>query len=320
MALQLGQVEVGTRALGDRRLGVVERVERQVEDPRRDRLAVHEDVLLLHVPAARAHQQRGQVVAEAVLLAPAAERDRPVHRVAQVDLPLDGVLPGGRVGVLEVGHEHLRARVERVDDHLAVDRAGDLGATILQVGRRGGDLPRRVVPDLSGLGEEVRYRTGVERGGPLHPQREQLAAAGLEGPVQLGHERERVGREDLRLVGGDLGGDLDSVRESDGAHGSRDTFLDASSSRAGAPAPRGAAASVVERRCRPGPERAPETIRPSPPAKPQAPPGTWAARIEAMRTITSESASSVPAVRRTRRRVGVLGRDTRRSAATIRRL
>ncbi len=118
----------------------------------------------------------------------------------------------------------------------------------------GATFQLRVVPDVSGLGEEVRYRAGVERGGPLHPLGQQLLAPGLERPVQRGHQRERVGREDLRLVGGDLRGDLDSVRESDGAHGSRDTFLDASSSRADAPsAPEGATASVVERRCRPGP-------------------------------------------------------------------
>ena len=44
--------------------------------------------------------------------------------------------PGRRVRVLEVGHEHLRARVEGVDHHLAVDRAGDLDAAVLQLGRR----------------------------------------------------------------------------------------------------------------------------------------------------------------------------------------
>ena len=50
------------------------------------------------------------------------------RRTASVDVPLalDDVLPRRRVGVLVVGHEDAGARVERVDHHLAVDRAGDL--------------------------------------------------------------------------------------------------------------------------------------------------------------------------------------------------
>jgi DNA-binding transcriptional LysR family regulator len=46
--------------------------------------------------------------------------------------------------VLEVGHEHLRAGVQRVDDHLALDRAGDLDAAVLQ--RRPGSAPTRQSP------------------------------------------------------------------------------------------------------------------------------------------------------------------------------
>ncbi len=48
------------------------------------------------------------------------------------DVALDLVLPGRRVRVLEVGHEALGARVERVDDQLAVGRAGDLDAAVLR--------------------------------------------------------------------------------------------------------------------------------------------------------------------------------------------
>ena len=44
----------------------------------------------------------------------------------------------GRVRVLEVGHEALGARVERVDDELAVGRPGDLDAAVLVVRRRRG--------------------------------------------------------------------------------------------------------------------------------------------------------------------------------------
>ena len=228
VALHLGQVEVRTRALVEQLLRVVEHVEREVEDAGRDRVAVDQDVLLEQVPAARAHEQGRQVLAERVVLAAARQRDGAVDRVAQVDLTLDRVLPGRRVRVLEVGHEHLRAGVQRVDDHLAVHRPGDLGATVLEVGGGGCDLPRRVVADALGLGQEVRELAGVQAGGPLYPRLEQLAPARLEGPVQLRHQGERVGGKDLRHLRRDLGRDLDSLRQGDRAHLPGAPFLDAS--------------------------------------------------------------------------------------------
>ena len=82
------------------------------------------------------------VLAEFVVLAlGAGVGDGAVHRVAQIDLAFHDVLPGGRVGILEVGHEDVGAGVQRVDDHLAVGRPGDLDAPVAKVGRRLGDLP-----------------------------------------------------------------------------------------------------------------------------------------------------------------------------------
>ena len=136
--LHLGQVEERARALLEQALGVAHEVEPGVDEGARDRLAVDAHVLLDQVPAARAHEQRRDLVAELVL-APvvAGELDRALDRVGQVDLALDDVGPRRRQRVLEVGHEPARARVQRVDDHLAVDRAGDLHAPVLQGGRRG---------------------------------------------------------------------------------------------------------------------------------------------------------------------------------------
>ena len=135
--LHLGQVEVRARALLEQALGVAHEVEPGVDEGARDRLAVDAHVLLDQVPAARAHEQRRDLVAELVL-APvvAGELDRALDRVGQVDLALDDVGPRRRQRVLEVGHEPARARVQRVDDHLAVDRAGDLDAPVLQGRRR----------------------------------------------------------------------------------------------------------------------------------------------------------------------------------------
>ena len=57
--------------------------------------------------------------------------------------------PGRRVRVLEIGHEHFRAGVERVDHHLAIGRPGDLDAAVLQIrrDRRAGPIafPNRVL-------------------------------------------------------------------------------------------------------------------------------------------------------------------------------
>ena len=68
----------------------------------------------------------------------------------------------GRVGVLEVGHVHVGARVEGVDEHLAIGRAGQLDPALLQVGR--GD--RRDLPiafaDVARLGQKVGQLARVE--------------------------------------------------------------------------------------------------------------------------------------------------------------
>ena len=116
-----------------------------------------------------------------------------------VPLPLDDVLPGRRVRVLEVGHEDARARVERVDHHLAVDRAGDLAAAVAEIGRGLGDPPLAVA-DVRRLRQEARQRARVELELPLVPPLEQLAPPRIQLAVQARDEVERLAGEDL-LVG-----------------------------------------------------------------------------------------------------------------------
>ena len=92
----------------------------------------------------------------------------------------DHVLPGGGVGVLEVGHEPAGAGVQRVDDHLAVGGPGDLDPPVAQVRRgRGRPASRPRAPPGSRAGSpacspaasaRLALRAGVE----------QLAAAGIE--------------------------------------------------------------------------------------------------------------------------------------------
>ena len=98
VAFHLGQVEVRPGIAAELLPHVVEEEEAEVEDAGRNRLAINQHVLLVQVPAAWAHQQRGDLVLECVRLALGRlERDRAVDRVAQVDLTEDGVVPRGRV-------------------------------------------------------------------------------------------------------------------------------------------------------------------------------------------------------------------------------
>ena len=194
--LELRQVEPRAAAVV-----VAEEVEAEVEQARRHRRAVDLEVPLLQVPAARPHEQGRRLLVQAVLLLAGIELDRAVERVREVDLALDAVLPGRRVRVLEVGHEHLRARVERVDHHLPVDRAGDLDAAVLQLGRDRRDAPVALA-DLLRLGEEVGQLAVAQPLRPLVPRVEQLAPPRAEPALELGEEVDRVGGEDALALSG----------------------------------------------------------------------------------------------------------------------
>ena len=198
MALELGQVEVRARPLRDQRLGVVEEEEPEVEERGGHRAPppVHGDVLLVEMPTARPHHQRRRARREGVAFPLGArERDRAADGVPQVDLPLEVVAPRRGVRVLEVRHVDPRARVEGVDDHLAVHRPRDLDAAVRQIGGDRRDAPARFA-EASSLGQEVRQRTGVEPPLPLHASREQRLAARLEGGCQLSEEPARLGGQD----------------------------------------------------------------------------------------------------------------------------
>ncbi len=198
VALELGAVEVRPAALREEPRRVVPEVDAEVPERGGRRLSVHEHVLLEQVPAARAHHQdRGPVLQP---VAPAVGRgvlDRALHRVPEVHLALGDVAPGGGVRVLEVRHEHVRAGVQRVDDHLAVHRAGDLDAAILEVlrERRDGPVPGA---DVLGRGEEVGPLARVVAALHLAAALEELLHARAEAADEVGDERERLGGEHLR--------------------------------------------------------------------------------------------------------------------------
>ncbi len=118
---------------------------------------------LFKVPAAGADEEDGGVVDESVVLfgGGIGVGDGAADGVAEVELAVEEVFPGGGGGVFEVGHEDAGAGVEGVDDHLAIDGAGDLDAAVLQVGGEGGDGPLGGA-DVGGFGKEVGAGAGVD--------------------------------------------------------------------------------------------------------------------------------------------------------------
>src|SRR5262249_38893510 len=128
MTLDLWQVEIGTRAAAENALGVVEEVEAEIHEGARNLGSIRRDMILKQMPAAGADDQncrlRPDVVAPARLFLGEADLAKPV--VHEIELAFDDILPGWREGVLEVGHEHARAGIQRVDDHLARRWPGNL--------------------------------------------------------------------------------------------------------------------------------------------------------------------------------------------------
>ena len=89
------------------------------------------------------------------------EGDRAAHCIAEVDLAFDQIVPAGCVGVLEISHKDIGAAIERVDHHLAVGRAGDFDAAVLNIAGDRHDPPLGV-PDRLGLGQEIGFPRRVE--------------------------------------------------------------------------------------------------------------------------------------------------------------
>jgi hypothetical protein len=210
MRLHLRQVEVRARAAREQLACVVEEVEREVEDAARDRLAVDGDVLFIQVPAARARDQHRGLVVQPILLAVLPETDVAAHSIAQVDLPVDHVVPGRAIGVLEVGHEGRGAAIQRIDDHLAVGGTRDLDTPVEQVCGLRSDFPLRVT-DLFRSLEKIRFGAGVELFLPSGAACQQLLAPRLEAPVQHGNESNRLGSKDLRELRRNPAGNRDAV-------------------------------------------------------------------------------------------------------------
>src|SRR6266404_6172285 len=135
------------------------------------------------------HQGGGRVVQLVWLAFRTGEPDGAVDRVAQVDVTVHIVLPGGRVGVFKIRHEHAGSGVQRVDHHLAVNGTSDLHPAVRQIARNGSDSPL-FLANPGGFREKLRKYTGVDLALPRPPALEQLLAVRVEFDAETRHKVE----------------------------------------------------------------------------------------------------------------------------------
>ena len=202
MALELRQVEVGAGAARHQFFRIVKEEQREVEERAGHRLAVDEDVLFRQMPAARPHEQHRGLAVQRIMppRLRVIEGDRPAHRITEIGLAFDQVVPGRRIGVLEIGHEDIGAAIQRIDHHLAVGRAGDLDAAVLKVARDRRHPPVAVA-DRLGLRQEIGLPSGIEPALDLGAAGEKTPPLRTEFTLELDGKVDRLGCEHLLIAG-----------------------------------------------------------------------------------------------------------------------
>src|SRR3954452_17810004 len=114
------------------------------------------------MPPSRTNQESGRLGVQRIAFPIRSPIfDLSPDRIAQINLALDQISPCRCVGVLEVRHIDAGARIQRVDQHLALGRARDFHAPVLQVTRNGCDGPFRVAY-LTGFFEEIWKRAALD--------------------------------------------------------------------------------------------------------------------------------------------------------------
>ena len=157
---------------------------------------------LFQVPAARAHEEHRDLLVQLVLLSRGriGIGNRAPDGIAQIDLAVDQVVPRRRVGVLEIGHENLRAGVQRVDDHLAVHGPGNLHAAVENVGGQRRHASTSASRICFCFGEKVGLLAGIEPLLPLLARVEQRFAPLVERALQVDDKGDRLRRQDLGIA------------------------------------------------------------------------------------------------------------------------
>ena len=190
----------------------MKKIEGKIEDRPRNRLPVDDNVLLVEMPAARARDENRGFLFQTICLVLLIEADSPSHRVVQIYLAFNHIGPCRAVGILEVGHESGRARIERVDYHLAIGRPCDLDAAIEHILRLRRDGPVSGA-NLHGLGQEIgefaRIKVPLSRG----TVGEEFLTACFESAMQSGYEGQGGRRQDRFASGDDRRPELDPGRK-----------------------------------------------------------------------------------------------------------
>ena len=136
------QIEVGTTSFRQQRLVVMKEIERKIEQAAGDGLITPGHMLFRQMQAAHtAYQHSGiglQLIDFSGLVGVA---DGSVHGIAQVDLTINDFAPVRRQRILKVRHKDFDVGIQRVNDHLALDGAGDFHAAILQISRDTANSP-----------------------------------------------------------------------------------------------------------------------------------------------------------------------------------
>jgi len=148
----------------------------------------HQKVLFVQMPASRPRKQSCRIGPKLIALSlRTLELNGSTNCVPQIVLAFDVVIPGRRIRVFEVGHEHIGAGVQRVDDHLAIDRPGNFHAAVAQIPRDGRYFPVACT-DCSRLRQKIRKLALIDF--PLHGSApgQQFLPPGFEASRQLQQE------------------------------------------------------------------------------------------------------------------------------------
>src|SRR5581483_11713272 len=103
MALQFWEIEVGSRTAVEQSPPVMEEIQSEVKQGCGDGRAIAHEMLLDEVPAARTDEEHGRVWSQLVMAAIGRTpgNGAPVG-INEVSLPVDAIVPGGRIGVFEI--------------------------------------------------------------------------------------------------------------------------------------------------------------------------------------------------------------------------
>ncbi len=190
IVFDLGQVKVGARPAPKELVRVVVEVQPEIEEARGDRGPLDLQVSLLEVPTSRSHYEGGGGGPDPV--GPTVRGrilDRSADGIDQILLSPEGPAPGGRMGVLEIRHEHAGARIQPVDHHLPIHGSGDLDPAVEEIGRGLGDPPDRLT-DRAGLGGETGTLAPGESVPKASPFPEQRSSLRFKAVVEVDQELE----------------------------------------------------------------------------------------------------------------------------------